>query len=124
MSAAKPQECPSQVLAGSAGKKSFRAACDYLDMIGCTVHTSIVTFRRNLPPWLSDSKLSPSFVAARCLAGLLPQIALAQHITIDGRLASSQTLVKPNYSIAANLGKHAGRPRPGEKSARPRRIGE
>jgi len=77
---------PSPMLAGSAGNKSVRPACDYLDMIGCIVHTAIVYVPRNLPPWPGDSKLSSSFVAAHFLAGLMPQIAWAQHITIDDRL--------------------------------------
>ena len=32
----------------------------------------------------------------------------AQHITIDGRLSPAQTLVGPNYTIGANLGKQLG----------------
>jgi filamentous hemagglutinin family protein len=34
--------------------------------------------------------------------------AQAQHISIDGRLSPAQTLVGPNYSIGANLGKQVG----------------
>jgi filamentous hemagglutinin family protein len=40
--------------------------------------------------------------------GTLPQIATAQHITVDGRLSPAQTLVGPNYWIGANLGKQMG----------------
>src|SRR5579863_8889107 len=52
--------------------------------------------------------------AACCLAvcaapGIAPGIALAQHITVDGRLSPAQTLVGPNYAIGANLGKQVGR---------------
>jgi filamentous hemagglutinin family protein len=32
----------------------------------------------------------------------------AQHITIDGRLSPAQTLVGPNYTVGANLGKQVG----------------
>jgi filamentous hemagglutinin family protein len=35
-------------------------------------------------------------------------VAAAQHITIDGRFSSGQTLVGPNYAIDANLGKQVG----------------
>ena len=39
---------------------------------------------------------------------VLPQIASAQHITVDGRLSPAQTLVGPNYWIGANLGRQVG----------------
>jgi filamentous hemagglutinin family protein len=35
-------------------------------------------------------------------------VGSAQHITIDGRLSPAQTLVGPNYTIGANLGKQVG----------------
>src|SRR5215471_710763 len=41
-------------------------------------------------------------------AALAPGVAQAQHISIDGRLSPAQTLVGPNYSIGANLGKQVG----------------
>ena len=37
-----------------------------------------------------------------------PGVASAQRITVDGRLSPAQTLVGPNYSIGANLGKQVG----------------
>jgi filamentous hemagglutinin family protein len=42
------------------------------------------------------------------LAAAVPRAASAQHITIDGRLSPAQTLVGPNYTIGANLGKQVG----------------
>jgi len=42
------------------------------------------------------------------LATLAPRVGSAQHITIDGRLSPAQTLVGPNYTIGANLGKQVG----------------
>ncbi len=65
------------MLARSAVNKSF-AAYDYLDMNGCIVHT-LISFRRKLPPWLGDSKLSSSFVAAHYLAELVLQMGSAHH---------------------------------------------
>jgi filamentous hemagglutinin family protein len=47
-------------------------------------------------------------VGACVLAALAPPPASAQHITIDGRLSPPQTLVGPNYTIGANLGKQVG----------------
>ena len=38
----------------------------------------------------------------------MPRIASAQHITIDGRFSPAQTLVGPNYTIGANLGRQVG----------------
>jgi filamentous hemagglutinin family protein len=38
----------------------------------------------------------------------MPRVAAAQNITIDGRFSPAQTLVGPNYSISANLGKQVG----------------
>jgi filamentous hemagglutinin family protein len=38
----------------------------------------------------------------------MPRVGSAQHITIDGRLSPAQTLVGPNYTIGANLGKQVG----------------
>ena len=48
------------------------------------------------------------FAAIALLAGIVPRVASAQHITIDGRLSSAQTLVGPTYTIGANLGKQVG----------------
>jgi hypothetical protein len=48
------------------------------------------------------------FVAIAVLAVVVPRVASAQHITIDGRLSPAQTLVGPNYTIGANLGKQVG----------------
>jgi filamentous hemagglutinin family protein len=53
-------------------------------------------------------KVSLSLVAACSLAVVMPRVAAAQHITIDGRFSPAQTLVGPNYSIGANLGKQVG----------------
>ena len=41
-------------------------------------------------------------------ASMMPRSAAAQHVTVDGRLSPAQTLLGPNYSIAANLGKQVG----------------
>jgi large exoprotein involved in heme utilization and adhesion len=38
----------------------------------------------------------------------MPREAASQHITVDGRLSPAQTLVGPNYTIGANLGKQVG----------------
>ena len=42
------------------------------------------------------------------LAAALPRAASAQRITIDGRFSPAQTLIGPNYTIGANLGKQVG----------------
>jgi filamentous hemagglutinin family protein len=47
-----------------------------------------------------------TFVGTCVLAALAPHGASAQHITIDGRFAG--TLVGPNYTIGANLGRQVG----------------
>jgi large exoprotein involved in heme utilization and adhesion len=39
---------------------------------------------------------------------LAPRLAEGQHITVDGRFSPAQTLVGPNYSISAGLGKQVG----------------
>jgi filamentous hemagglutinin family protein len=49
-----------------------------------------------------------TFVSTCVLAALAPRVGSAQHITIDGRLSPAQTLVGPNYTIGANLGKEVG----------------
>jgi hypothetical protein len=54
------------------------------------------------------AKVSAAFLAIGALALGEPQPVLAQHITIDGRFSPAQTLVGPNYSIGANLGKQVG----------------
>ena len=56
-----------------------------------------------LPP-----KFSLALVAVCSLAGAEPRMAAAQNITVDGRFSPAQTLVGPNYSITANLGKQVG----------------
>src|SRR5215470_9211895 len=58
----------------------------------------------------SSVRLSGWFtVVGTCvLVALAPRSASAQHITIDGRLSPAQTLVGPNYTIGANLGKQIG----------------
>ena len=48
------------------------------------------------------------FAAIAALAVVAPQAASAQHITVDGRFSPAQTLVGPNYTIGANLGKQVG----------------
>ena len=47
-------------------------------------------------------------VAACAIAAMTPRMAAAQHITVDGHLSPAQTLIGPNYSIGANLGKQVG----------------
>src|SRR5215467_10972089 len=47
-------------------------------------------------------------VAIAMLTTVVPRPASAQHITIDGRLSPAQTLIGPNYTIGANLGKQVG----------------
>src|SRR5437763_1265266 len=54
------------------------------------------------------AKFSSALVAAWLATTLMPQPAAAQRITVDGRLSPAQTLVGPNYSIGANLGKQVG----------------
>src|SRR5712672_2803411 len=39
---------------------------------------------------------------------MTPRMAAAQHITVDGHFSPAQTLIGPNYSISANLGKQVG----------------
>jgi filamentous hemagglutinin family protein len=47
-------------------------------------------------------------VAACALAAATLRPAAAQHITVDGRFSPGQTLVGPNYSVTASLGKQVG----------------
>jgi filamentous hemagglutinin family protein len=54
------------------------------------------------------SGASLALAVAGALTNFLPRVATAQHITVDGRLSPAQTLVGPNYSIGANLGKQVG----------------
>ncbi len=42
------------------------------------------------------------------VATMAASAAQAQHISVDGRLSPAQTLIGPNYSIGANLGKQIG----------------
>jgi len=48
------------------------------------------------------------WVAASLVAAVVSGSAQAQHISIDGRFSTGQTLVGPNYTIGANLGKQVG----------------
>jgi filamentous hemagglutinin family protein len=48
------------------------------------------------------------FLASVLAVALAPNLGWAQHITVDGRFSAAQTLVGPNYSIGANLGKQVG----------------
>ena len=50
----------------------------------------------------------PILATACLVSGVTPRLAAAQHITIDGRFSPAQTLVGPNYTIGANLGKQVG----------------
>lgn len=54
------------------------------------------------------ANIFPILAAACLVSGVTPRVAAAQHITVDGRFSSAQTLVGPNYSIGANLGKQVG----------------
>lgn len=54
------------------------------------------------------SRASLALAVAGALTNFVPRVALAQHITVDGRFSPAQTLVGPNYSITANLGKQVG----------------
>jgi hypothetical protein len=42
------------------------------------------------------------FGAIAFLTAIVPQVASAQHITINGRLSPVQPLVGPKYTISAN----------------------
>jgi filamentous hemagglutinin family protein len=48
---------------------------------------------------------SPVLVPALILGGLVPGTGSAQHISVDGRFSPAQTLIGPNYSITASLGR-------------------
>ena len=56
----------------------------------------------------SRPRVSLALVAACSLWAVMPRPAVAQHITVDGRFSPAQTLIGPNYSIGANLGKQVG----------------
>lgn len=47
-------------------------------------------------------------VVACSFAALTPRLAAGQHITVDGRFSPAQSLVGPNYSVSAGLGKQVG----------------
>ena len=53
---------------------------------------------KTLTRWMAAALVGIGFTAS----------AEAQHITIDGSLSPGQTLVGPNYTIGANLGKQVG----------------
>src|SRR5882672_11093069 len=62
-------------------------------------------------PYLIRARLAARWlltVIVLTSALLLPLAALAQRITIDGRLSPAQTLVGPSYQIGAGLGKQVG----------------
>src|SRR5260370_39641056 len=59
--------------------------------------------RVTLPP-----KVSRALVSACLLAAVVPRGAAAQHVTVDGRFSPAQTVIGPNYSIGASLGKQVG----------------
>jgi filamentous hemagglutinin family protein len=54
------------------------------------------------------ANIFPILAAACLVSGVTPRVAAAQHITVDGRFSPAQTLVGPNYSIGASLGKQVG----------------
>jgi hypothetical protein len=57
------------------------------------------------------ARFSRAFLAlaiAGSLTSFVPRVASAQHITVDGCFSPAQTLVGPNYSIGANLGRQVG----------------
>ena len=51
------------------------------------------------------SRACLALAIAGSLTSFVPRVASAQHISVDGRFSPAQTLVGPNYSIGANLGK-------------------
>jgi filamentous hemagglutinin family protein len=53
-------------------------------------------------------RASLALAVAGALTNFLPRVTSAQHMTVDGRFSPAQTLVGPNYSIGANLGKQVG----------------
>jgi filamentous hemagglutinin family protein len=53
------------------------------------------------------SRASLALAVVGAFTNFLPP-ASAQHIAVDGRFSPAQTLVGPNYSITANLGKQVG----------------
>ena len=53
-------------------------------------------------------RYSVAAVATFLLGCLAPSVGVAQHITIDGSFSAGQTLIGPNYTIGANLGKQVG----------------
>src|SRR6516165_4788493 len=54
------------------------------------------------------AKFPPAVLAIGLLTLDQPRPVLAQHITIDKSFGTAQTLVGPNYTIGANLGKQVG----------------
>jgi filamentous hemagglutinin family protein len=54
------------------------------------------------------SRIHIAVVAGSSLAAVTLRMAVAQHITVDGRFSPAQTLVGPNYAIGANLGRQLG----------------
>ena len=49
-----------------------------------------------------------ALVSICSLTAIMPLVAAAQGVTIDGRFSPAQTLTGPNYAIGANLGKQVG----------------
>jgi filamentous hemagglutinin family protein len=91
-----------------AGKGIHHASRVYLDRINYVPHSSNGHISQGPSPVALRPKVSLALVAACSLAAVIPRVATAQHITIDGRFSPAQTLVGPNYSIGASLGKQVG----------------
>ena len=56
------------------------------------------------------ARLPKVFLAllAACSVALMPRVAEAQNISIDGRFSAAQSLMGPHYAIGANLGSQVG----------------
>ena len=65
-------------------------------------------FSRNVSTCLCRLEAVFAFVVSCVVAAGMPRAAAPQHITMDGCLSPAQTLVEPNYSINAGLGKQVG----------------
>src|SRR5690348_1894901 len=63
--------------------------------------------RQESSPLALPPRFSLAFVAA-CSLAVMPQVAAAQNITVDGRFGPAATLIGPNYAIGANLGRQVG----------------
>lgn len=78
--------------------RGLRAQAGVLDR---GIHPRIKSGARKRGQW-------PGVFLIIILGTFLPHLALAQRISIDGRFSPAQTLVGPNYTIGANLGKKVG----------------